>query len=133
MTTEEMFYGTWSCEYKEESEGESFSLVYEDTYIRNGRVDSFGYLTFTVPELPGEELEYSIAATSDWEVQGKFLVMKVDDLKIVNLSHPGLDDVFSLEDIFPKGVSESAEIVDISATKLVLRSESDNSITQCSR
>jgi hypothetical protein len=133
LTTEEKLYGKWNCEFSEARGGQSFSIVTEDTYIRNGRSNSFGDLKFTVPKMPGEEFVYSVTATADWYVQGKYLVMTMDDVKIVNLSHPGLDDVFSLAELFPENVSESAEIVDLSATKLVLRSESDNSITECIR
>lgn len=133
VTTEEKLYGKWECEFTDISDAGTFKLVTEDTYIRNGRANSFGELTFSVPQVPGEEFVYSISATGDWEVQGKYLVMTADDVKIVNLSHPGLDDEFSLEKIFPENISESSEIIEISETKLVVRSESDNSISKCTR
>jgi hypothetical protein len=133
MTTEEKLYGTWYCEFSQQSESGSFSMSSEDTYVRNGRLDSFGFVSFRVPELPGVELEYSITYTADWEVQGKYIVQKIDDLKIINTSHPGLDDEFKFGDFFPENLSESSEIIRISETKLVLRSESDNGIYKCTR
>lgn len=133
QTTEEKLYGKWNCEFSDASEDQSFSLVSEDTYIRNGRANSFGDLKFTVPQMPNQEFVYSITATADWEVQDKYLVTTIDDVKIVNLSHPELDEILNLKDFFPENVSESAEILDISANRLILRSESDNSITQCTR
>lgn len=104
----------------------------EETYVRNGRSNSMGSMRVKfAQEFP--EVTYSIAGSSSWEVQNGYLITTVEDVKIVNLSHPELDKLINLTEMLPKNISESQEVVELSDTKLTLKSESNGALYQCQR
>lgn len=125
-------YGSWNCGIDVEEGATRMSIASEDTFIRNGRSNSFGTMKLKISaELP--EIEYSIAASSTWEIIDGFLVSTLTDVKVINISHPEFDKVINLQDMFPKNISESAEIVELSQSKLILKSETDGSVYRCDR
>lgn len=124
--------GNWNCSLNIEENGLMMSMKVEDSYIRNGRSNSFGDLEVQFsPEHP--VISYSIAGTSTWDLIDGFLVSTSTDIKIVNLTHPEFDEVFNLQEMFPTNVSDSSEIIHLSKNKLTLKSEGDNIIYQCQR
>ena len=124
--------GSWSCSTSLEEDDFSMITETEDTYVRNGRSKSFGTLKakFT-EELP--EIEYSIAATGTWEIIDGYLVDTLTDIKVVNLTHPEFDSIFNLQDLFPTNISFSSEVIELTKSKLTLKSETDDSIYECER
>mgnify|MGYP000035269514 CR=1 FL=1 len=124
--------GSWNCLTSYEEDDFSMIIETEDTYVRNGRSNSFGTLKakFT-EELP--EIEYSIAATGTWEIIDGYLVDTLTDIKVVNLTHPEFDSIFNLQDLFPTNISFSSEVIELTKSKLTLKSESDDSIYECER
>ena len=128
--------GAWDCSYTiihdEGGETSKASIETKDDYLRNGRSNSFGIMKLKIsPEFP--EIEYSIAGTSSWEITGKYLVQQITDLKIVNLSHPELDSIIKIQDMFPQGISESSEILKLTTHEMILRSESTNDTYKCNK
>ena len=124
--------GTWDCSINMEQDQSKFSIESQDTYVRNGRMNSFGIMSISFSnEMPA--IEYSLAGTAEWEVEDGYLITTVTDLKITNLTDPALDKIFNLQDFFPKNMSDSSEIIELSSNRMILRSETDNQLYECSR
>ncbi|MDN3391937.1 hypothetical protein [Pseudoalteromonas sp. APC 3691] len=129
---DEQIYGSWNCQYSHEENGSKISFETEETYVRNGRSNSFGIMKAKfAPELP--EIEYSLAGSATWNIDNGYLVTTLDDIKVVNLSHPELDKIINLQDMFPKNLSESSKILELSTSKLSLKSESDGTVYHCTK
>ena len=134
-----LLYGTWNCQFNSEVNIEIDGAIkksklfmdVDTTYIRNGSSNSFGTLKIQFPDLP--EIEYSYSDSSKWEIRGKYIISKSEEIKIVNLSHPGLDDIINLGDLLPQRISDSEEILRITKAEISLKSESDGEIYNCSR
>lgn len=124
--------GSWDCNYSFKEDDFAASISSTDTYVRNGASNSFGIMKIRyTSESP--EIEYSIASTDTWKIQGKYLIQTMTDVKIVNVSHPEIDDVFNLQEMFPTNISESSEILKLTATELILDSESGLGLYTCSK
>ena len=126
---ENKLYGTWSCQMDIEEEDFKLALDYEVTYVRNGKSNGFGTLKVKSPDIP--EMEYSIADSSIWELDSRYLIETTTEIKIVNISHPEFDDFFNLESMFPKNLSGSSEILILSDSLLKTKDESDGTIISC--
>jgi hypothetical protein len=127
----ESLYGNWNCKLAVEDKEIKVQIDVDVNYVRNGHSNAFGTMTIQAPELP--ELEYSIATSSNWEFKNGYLIETTNELKIVNVSHPEIDDVFNLESLFPQNISESSEILVLNDSMLTLKSEMDGSVYSCSR
>jgi len=124
--------GVWDCAYTVEEDGLYLKAESKDTFLRNGASHFFGFMKAKfAPDLP--EVEYSVAGTSTWNIEGKYLIQTMTDLKVVNLTHPELDEVFKLQEFLPANISESAEILRLTATELVVDSESGAGIYKCTK
>jgi hypothetical protein len=127
-----LFKGTWNCSYEIKKDGMELSIITEDNYVRNGRSNSFGTLMIKLaPDIP--KMEYFIAGSALWEIKNKYLITTLQDISIKNLSHPEFDEEFNLENMIPKNISESSEIIELSNSKLSLKSEADGVIYSCTR
>ena len=124
-----MLYGTWNCKVEVEKDDDQISFDIDTTYIRNGKSNSFGSMKLNLPELP--ELKYSYADSGSWEIKDGYLISTTAEVKLVNVSHPVLDNVLNLEKLFPQNISESSQILKLSNTELSLKDESDGEIYHC--
>jgi hypothetical protein len=126
-----LLYGTWNCKATLEGDGGKVSLDIDTTYVRNGKLNSFGTLQLNYPEIP--EIQYSYADSGSWEINDGYLISTTSEVKLVNISHPELDKVLNLEDMFPQNISESSQILKLTKTELSLKDESDGEIYNCSK
>ncbi|EGQ7854926.1 TPA: hypothetical protein I7765_21045 [Vibrio vulnificus] len=137
MTYSEALLGGWQCSFSATYEdGTRMQIVSDDSFVRNGTSNSFGTLTIDINTDGLEEtLEYSVASTGTWHFaeNDKYLVMQANDIRIVNISHPGLDDIFDIGSMFPENISESAEVLDFTYDKITLRLESTSDTYSCAR
>ncbi|PKF56408.1 hypothetical protein CW748_10675 [Alteromonadales bacterium alter-6D02] len=124
-------FGLWHCSLSLEEEGVKVAMDYEVNYVRNGKSNGFGTLIFKAPDLP--EMEYSMAASTNWEYQNGYLIETSTEIKLVNLSHPEFDEVLNLESLFPQNISESSEVLVLNNTLLTLKSESDGTVYSCDK
>ncbi len=132
IDTNILFEGTWNCSYEIKEDGRKLSITTEDNYVRNGHANSFGTLMAKfAPDVP--EMEYFIASSAKWEIKEKYLISTLIDIKIKNISHPYFDKAFNLESLFPKNISDSSEIIELSNSKLLLKSESDGTVYSCTK
>jgi hypothetical protein len=131
-TLEKDLLGSWNCSISVDQLGQKMTIESEESYGRNGHLDGIGtmWLTFG-PGYP--EIEYSFVGTSTWEIVDNFIVSVMTDIEVVNLSHPEYDEMFNMKDMFLTGSSDSAEILELSKTKLTLKTEPDNFIYSCER
>ena len=129
--TNDMLYGNWNCQESSEDENLKLSMDYDVNFVRNGTSNAFGILKLKLPETP--ELEYSYADSSKWEVIDGYLITMSTEVKIINVSHPGIDDVFNLGELFPQNISDSSKILKLNETELSLQGESDGEIYTCSK
>lgn len=130
---EQKLNGSWNCTYEQsESNGFHMRIESEETYVRNGRSNSMASMKIKfAEEFP--EVTYAITGSSSWEVSNGYLITTLEDAKFTNLTHPDLDKVFNLNEMFPKNISNSEEIIELSDTKLTLKSESNGHISSCQR
>lgn len=127
------FFGGWNCSFSNKEDGVLVSIDLNVNYIRNGSSNSFGTMTFKPQEQSEMEVEYSISSSGNWEYQDGYLIETVKEMKIVNLSHPELDEILNLENILPQNISESSEVLLLNGTTLKLKSESNGEIISCNK
>lgn len=125
QTKEARIWGLWVCtiEVLAEYEGDTTALlVSENSYIRNGRFNGFGDLTVTVP-YEGEQVEvmYSLLATGVWEVQDNHLISTIENMKITNHSHPELEALLKISEMFPENITGSDEIIVLTDDQLIIK------------
>ncbi len=136
QTKEERLWGLWTCTIDEPAEyegGMAALLVSEDSYIRNGRFNSLGDLTVTVP-YEGElvSVKYSLLATGVWELRDNHLISTIENMKITNHSHPELEERLKISSLFPEKITESGEILELSETHFVVKGL-HGTLQQCER
>ena len=125
-------FGTWICGISLEEEGVELRLDYEASYIRNGRSNGFGELSIKFsPEIP--KIVYLLSISGTWEIMGKYLVETAIDVKLVKLSGNLPERMPKIENMFPKNISASSEIIAISENSITLKSESDGQVVSCKR
>jgi len=124
-------YGTWSCKINFQEEDVKLSIDYDVTYIRNGRSNGFGILKLKAQDIP--EMEYSIADSSSWEIVNGYLIKITAEIKLVNISHPGFDELLNLESMFPQNISESSEILFLNNSLLKVKSETNGTVYSCNK
>lgn len=131
---EAMIHGAWNCKIDESMDGGSLTISTEDSYIDNGRFNSFGTMTMNIDiESENISLKYSIAGTGTWDVKNGKLYQTLEDVKLVNLTAPEFDDVLNLSNMFPKNVSESSTITSIDKKSITVKSDIDGSEHTCSK
>ena len=129
--TQEKLYGTWNCKVSIKESDANISMDFNVNYVRNGKSNSFGIMTISSPEIQG--LEYSVASSGTWEYQDRYLIESLSEVKIINISHPGLDEIFNLEDMFPQNISESSEVVLLTESSLHIKPEGQEEVYACER
>jgi hypothetical protein len=124
-------YGAWNCKLTKVDRGSKIAFDIDVNYIQNGSANSFGTLKFDLPEIA--ELEYSIATSSTWEIKEGYLIETATEVKVVNISHPELDNIINLGSMFPQNTTESSKILELTSTTLSLKSENDEATFNCTK
>jgi len=124
--------GTWSCSIQMDFPGGSVSIVGDYTYVRNGRANSSSLLKLSFTD-EGFEAEYWVVATSTWEMLDGYLVETLTDVRTTPLAPSEFDDYFDINMLFPIGLSDSSQIVNITAENMLLTSEEGDVSYECTR
>lgn len=127
----EKIVGGWDCEFYSEEDGVDLEMDFTVDYVRDGTSAGFGTMTLIADSFG--EVQYSISSSSSWKVEGEYLIERTSEIKIVNTSHPGLDDIFNLEEMIPQNISESSKILVLTDSMLKMESEYDGGIYTCRR
>lgn len=131
-SVEKRISGEWDCTYSLDEGATRMSLAAKEIYMMNGVSNSIGLFKAKFSSrLP--EIEYRLSGTSSWKVEDGFLVSTLNSIDVVNLSHPEFDDLIDLKEIMPLNVADRSEIVELSDSKMTLKSESDNELYHCKR
>ena len=128
----QLISGAWSCLIEQGMDGVSVTIDTEDSYVDNGRFNSFGSLQLSI-ESEGISIDYNLAGTGSWNVKNGKLYQTIEDIKIVNLTAPEFDSVFNLEEMFPKNISESSTITSIDNKHITVKSDIDGTELTCSK
>lgn len=130
---EKEILGTWDCSYSLiEEDGTGMNLTAKETYKKNGLSSSVGLLKAKFsPDLP--EIQYHISALSTWELKDGLLLSTLNDVKVTNLNHPELDKIINLKEMMPLNITDPSEIIEISPSKMILRSEDDDGLYKCEK
>ena len=129
---EQAIVGNWECDFEQTFPEGSFSFDTKDAFVANGRYASIGSLIMYFEE-EGVELEYVLADSGTWEVIDEKLVTTSEDMKIKNVSHPGIEELFDINDLFPKNMSGAYSILELSSEKLVLKFDRNTPEMSCMR
>lgn len=129
--SKEQLLGSWNCSLNIEEDRLKLLIEVESTYVRNGNSHTLGIVTAKFNERP--EMTYSIATSSTWEVSESYLITTLKEAKVVNLTHPEFDNVLKLQDFFVKGTSDSSRILELTSSKLSVKSETDGTVYHCSK
>ena len=129
--TEQMF-GKWKCPLTYTKDSVTIAAESEDSYIRNGRFNSFGLMAVTFGA-GGPTINYSISVTGSWKVIDGYLIQEYGDFKVINLTDPKIDKIFNLKDMLPSGMSDSSKIVQLTEKSITLKSESEGIQYICDR
>lgn len=129
--SKEQFYGTWNCVVVDESVEGKIVIDLDVSYAPNSQMNSSGSTTLFIAGLP--EIKYSIAFKGVWEYQDGYLIETSNEVKIVNISHPELDELLNPEGLFPESLSESTEVIMLTESSLTLKSEGDNVTYSCDK
>ncbi|MBW3198129.1 hypothetical protein [Marinobacter nauticus] len=129
---EKAIVGNWECDFEHSFPEGSLGFETKDSYVANGRYTSFGSFIMYLEE-EDVELEYVLADSGTWEVlDGKF-VSTSEDFRIKNVSHPGIEEFFDINEVFPKNMSGSATILELSEEKMVLKIDRNTPEMNCIR
>lgn len=129
---ERAIVGNWECDFDQNVPEGSFGFEITESYVANGRYTAFGPLTIYLEEF-GVELEYLLADSGTWEVIDGKLVSTSEDLRLKNVSHPGIDEFFDINELFPENMSGAASILELSEDKLVLKIDRNTPEMNCIR
>lgn len=130
--------GVWSCSATIKEGGATISVAIDSDYVRNKKSNAQGRIQLEIadPESEGKriKLDYFLSGTGSWRIiDNKYLIEVTDDIKIVNMTNPLMDKLFSLESLFPKNISSSSEIIKLDDKTLVIKNESDGNKYICKR
>ena len=130
--------GMWSCSATLKEAGTILSLAIDSDYVRNARSNSRGSIKLDMADPEGEgkriKLDYFLSGTGSWRIKdNKYLIEVTEEIKIVNMTDPLMDKLFSLESLFPKNISSSSEIIKLDDKTLVIKNESDGNEYTCKR
>ncbi|WP_299203157.1 hypothetical protein [uncultured Amphritea sp.] len=124
-------YGRWNCKYAMEDANTRMKVDYDISYFADGRASGSGTLLLRMQNFP--QMEYSLSNRSTWVVKAGSLILSSAEFKLVNRSHPELDQILNLESLFPQNVRESSTILELTQSTLVARSDSYGGVYSCSK
>jgi hypothetical protein len=127
-TLENALIGIWYSETKEEvGAGQTVIVRGTTEYLRNKSATSVGQVSLSlIADGTHVEVIYNIIGTSEWQLDGNKLTMKLIDLKSVprsirgggkevdlrSMPSPELASLPRLESLIPKGMSSEGEIIE---------------------
>lgn len=125
--------GTWNCDsVKMEVEDATVTMEGGTSYFTNKRSNTFGTMIIDYPK-ENITLEYDYFGTGTWEIDNKKLVEILEDIKLTNISHPYMDQLFNMTDMFPKNISAYSSIISLSQSNMTLKDDTEGVIFTCSK
>jgi len=130
---QEQLYGKWQCihHFSEPNQNISIKVDYTIELMKNKTSVGKGDLFFTMGGLP--PFAYKESDSSLWDLQGNLLTLQSTAIGFVNISHPELEQVLNLQQLFPKHIKETVEVVSVSAQQIKVASSSHGKAYTCDK
>lgn len=112
------------------SDGSQVDIEWVTTYVRNGTSSSTGGMTVTYDDAV---MEFAVSTSGSWSFQDGYLIESAENTKLVNISHPELNVLMNFSDLIPEKVSDSSEIIRLTAKEMITRSETSGELVSCAR
>lgn len=125
--------GTWNCtsEVTDVENGVRTTANFESSYVRSGISNSVGNLTIEIKGFPA--LNYAVTTSATWEIQRNLLIETTNDVKLKSLNHPNIAEQLDIEEMIPKNIGESYNILYLGSSLLRIKSELDGSTVTCKK
>lgn len=124
-------YGSWNCKHAMQDASTTMKVDYDIHYSADGQAHGNGTIWLRMQNFP--EMEYRLSNRSTWELKADSLILSSAEFKLVNRSHPELDQFLNLRSLFPQNVRESSTILELTQSTLVARSDSYGGVYSCSK
>lgn len=130
---ESNLYGNWNCKHTMENIDlkMKINIDYDVTVVRDGKSSGSGILLLKMPNFP--ELKYNILDSSNWDIKDGKLSLSSTEFKLENKSYPELEKILNLRNLLPQNVKGSAKILELTKSKLKVKSKSDGGIYTCAK
>lgn len=131
---ERAIVGSWQCTTEFGEDDWSLDVETVDSYAADGTFKSAGP-AFVSFQAEGEyvELKYWFGSFGTWKAEDGELLVASEDLRLTILSHPGIEEVFDLNDSLPESMAGPASIIELTDDNLVLSVDSNLPSVMCVR
>ncbi|MCD1649106.1 hypothetical protein [Marinobacter adhaerens] len=131
---EKAVVGSWQCTAEFGDDKRSLDVETVDSYAADGTYKSAGP-AFVSFQVEGEyiELKYWFGSFGTWKAEDGELLLASEDLRLTILSHPGIEEVFDLNDSLPQSMAGPASIIELTEDNLVLSVDSNLPPVMCVR
>ncbi|MFV0481427.1 MAG: hypothetical protein ACK5LP_05540 [Campylobacteraceae bacterium] len=112
---------SWECKtpFEDTNSGMKISSISTETLHVNGKATSSGFVKIKFLNLQ-DEVIYKENTNYTWELSGKKIILKLQNLDLVNLSHPFLDEIINLKSLYQSGYATSLDFIEFSKDKITL-------------
>ena len=124
-------YGRWHCQYAMKDASMMMKIDYDIEYTADGQARGNGTVRLRMPHFP--LMEYSLSNHATWAVKADSLILSSVGFKLVNRSHPELDQLLNLQSMFAQTVRESSTILELTPSTLIARSDSYGGVYSCAK
>ena len=97
--------------------------------MKNGTSTGNADLVFSMEGMP--ELKYKEVDTALWSLKGNQLQFVSNNIQFINVSHPELEQLLNLQQLFPKRVNESVKVLGLSKKYIKIQSQQHNDVYTC--
>ena len=124
-------YGSWQCDhdFSEPQKNIKIKLNYSINLMKNGTSAGNADLLFSMGGMP--ELKYKEVDTALWSLEGNQLKFVSNNIQFINVSHPELEQLLNLQQLFPKRVNESVKVLGLSKKYIKIQSQQHNDVYTC--
>ena len=124
-------YGSWQCDhdFSEPQKNIKIKLNYTINLMKNGTSAGNADLLFSMGGMP--ELKYREADTALWTLKGDQLQFVSNNIQFINESHPELEQLLNLKQLFPKSVNESVKVLELTKKQIKIQSKQHNDAYSC--
>jgi len=128
---EEDLNGRWQCahQFSEANQNMLIKVDYTIHLMKDKTSVGSGDLLLTMDGLP--PLAYKENDKGHWQLKGNRLTLESTDIQFVNTSHPEFESVLNFQQLFPKKVKETVEVLSVSAQQLTVALPNRNGTYHC--
>jgi len=124
-------YGSWQCDHDFSDPNKNLKIKFNYTInlINNGTSVGNATLLFAMGGMP--ELQYKEADTALWSLKGDQLQFVSNNIQFTNVSHPELEQLLNLKQLFPKSINEAVKVLELSQKHIKIQSKQHHDAYTC--